>query len=427
MNDKLITIKVSDVKIKSNRFREEFSNIDSLAKSIQEVGQIVPIIIDQDNYLIAGERRIRAHQLLKKETIDAIVKTAYELDCDIVEIVENLEREDFNWQEKVLAIDRLHEILSVKNPEWNLRQTAEKAKKSLGALHQEITLAKTLKENPLIFEKCKNKSDALILMKKLMIDETLNEISKRAKHTNYGIKANDIIFHGSCLDLIKHVKDASVDAIISDPFYGIDIQDSKRHLSARGERIYEDSAENYISTMTELISSFTRITKPNSSVVLFCAIQHFYTLYKLLSDVGYQCDIQPAIWFRNGSPGQTQRPELFFARSYEVFIYGHRGNNTLLKQGQPNIFSYSAPVVTDKLHPVQKPLALMEEIITRFCLPGATILDPFAGSGTTLVAAIKRGCKSVGFELEERYFNMGIHRITTALAAKDGGSLAIIE
>jgi len=67
-----------------------------------------------------------------------------------------------------------------------------------------------------------------------------------------------------------------------------------------------------------------------------------------------------------------------------------------------------------KLHPTQKPLALMAWCLQ--WLPGATVLDPFMGSGTTGVAAIQLGRKFIGIEREPRYFDIACERISRAVA-----------
>ncbi len=59
-------------------------------------------------------------------------------------------------------------------------------------------------------------------------------------------------------------------------------------------------------------------------------------------------------------------------------------------------------------HPSPKPLAVMRWIIE--CLPGASILDPFAGSGTTFVAAKEAGRRAIGIEIEERYCEIAAQR-----------------
>lgn len=80
-----------------------------------------------------------------------------------------------------------------------------------------------------------------------------------------------------------------------------------------------------------------------------------------------------------------------------------------------------------KDHPVEKPISLMEELITRLCLPGYVVLDPMCGSASTLVSAIKRGCNPIGFELDERYFNISIKNVSDALRMKDAGKADLVR
>lgn len=67
-------------------------------------------------------------------------------------------------------------------------------------------------------------------------------------------------------------------------------------------------------------------------------------------------------------------------------------------------------------HPSQKPLALMEWLVATYSNPGDLILDPFMGSGTTGVAAVKLGRKFIGIEIDEGYFEIAKRRISEALA-----------
>ena len=70
-------------------------------------------------------------------------------------------------------------------------------------------------------------------------------------------------------------------------------------------------------------------------------------------------------------------------------------------------------------HPTQKPLGVMEWCIQQCKLDkGTTILDPFMGSGTTGVAALRMGCRFIGIELEPKYFEIAKRRITNELAQK---------
>ena len=106
--------KIQVHKIKRNRhqprkvFKED--EIKQLAESIRENGQIAPIVVRKidDNFeLIVGERRWRATQLLKKETINAVVIEADEKTSAVLSIVENVQREDLNSMEEAESLDRL--------------------------------------------------------------------------------------------------------------------------------------------------------------------------------------------------------------------------------------------------------------------------------------------------------------------------------
>ena len=106
--------KIQVHKIKRNRHqpRKVFNEdeIKQLAESIRENGQIAPIVVRKidDNYeLIVGERRWRATQLLKKETINAVVIEADEKTSAVLSIVENVQREDLNSMEEAESLDRL--------------------------------------------------------------------------------------------------------------------------------------------------------------------------------------------------------------------------------------------------------------------------------------------------------------------------------
>ncbi|MFV0382730.1 DNA-methyltransferase [Paracoccus sp. (in: a-proteobacteria)] len=70
-------------------------------------------------------------------------------------------------------------------------------------------------------------------------------------------------------------------------------------------------------------------------------------------------------------------------------------------------------------HPTEKPWRLMSQIIADFTNPGDTILDPFMGSGTTLVATARMGRRAVGIETNPAYFDIAVSRVTDAHRQKD--------
>jgi DNA modification methylase len=67
-------------------------------------------------------------------------------------------------------------------------------------------------------------------------------------------------------------------------------------------------------------------------------------------------------------------------------------------------------------HPTQTPLILMERFVRAMALPGMTVLDPFLGSGTTLVACAKHGRRGIGIEINPEWFDMACRRVEEAVA-----------
>ena len=426
----IVEIAVDVVKIADGRYRKEMGDVESLAESIKTVGQLVPIIVSDDMTLIAGERRLRAHKLLEKPTIRAVVETREDINKQIIEILENLERKDFTWQEQVMAIEDLHMMMkAVQGSRWSMRKTAEKIGLSKSGVITDLDLAQALKEAPDMFERCDTKKKALKALQKYKIDETMAEITLRRSKTDYGKSAKNHVFLGDCLNLIDKLPDHIVNAVISDPFYGIDIDKSKKFNTDETNipHIYDDSEKLYKDTMSVLISKLDRVMAKDSWVVFFCAIQHYYWLHEQLSKSGFHPDIIPAIWYKTGTSGQTNQPNTLFGRVYEPFIYAKRGDATLIKAGQPNVLQFPVVHSMNKDHPVEKPVSLLEEVIGRFCLPGHVILDPMCGSGSTLVAGIKRGCNPIGFELQEVNYNISINNVSEVLKMKDAGRMDLLN
>src|SRR5512137_996858 len=97
-------LNLSQVIVDANRFRREFKEVESLAESIKNVGLIQPIVLDENNNLIAGERRYRAHCLLGETQIKVVrmFDLTYKQKA-LVELEENIKRMPLTWQEECMA------------------------------------------------------------------------------------------------------------------------------------------------------------------------------------------------------------------------------------------------------------------------------------------------------------------------------------
>jgi site-specific DNA-methyltransferase (adenine-specific) len=115
-----------------------------------------------------------------------------------------------------------------------------------------------------------------------------------------------------------------------------------------------------------------------------------------------------AVWDKINSRPQKGR----FRQQAEFIAWASNGPMPVTRQAPilPAVLSYSGLNMPDRIHQTQKPLDLMRQIV-RICEPDGRILDPFAGSGTTLLAAALEGHDSVGIELSDAYYNAALTRL----------------
>lgn len=129
---------------------------------------------------------------------------------------------------------------------------------------------------------------------------------------------------------------------------------------------------------------------------------------------------RPCIWVKPDSTPQFngQMP----AMGYENFVcqWAGSGHSKWNAGGKRGVYTHltNQPDRTG-LHPTEKPLPLMMEILKDFTNSGEIILDPFMGSGTTGVACAKMGRKFIGIEMEEKYFDIACKRIEEAYQQPD--------
>ncbi len=164
----LVNISPDDIDI-PERFRQEDGDIQELSKSISERGQLQPIIIDQNNVLIDGHRRLLACKTLSRDVWATIRPSDGFVDRKVDELVSNVHRKDFTWKEECLAIDKLHQLLQQDkgmttigaSGGWGIKNTAKMIGKSVGHISDARKLAYWIKSEPEEFSKFDKKSEAM--------------------------------------------------------------------------------------------------------------------------------------------------------------------------------------------------------------------------------------------------------------------------
>ena len=120
-----------------------------------------------------------------------------------------------------------------------------------------------------------------------------------------------------------------------------------------------------------------------------------------------------AVWDKVASRPQKGR----FRQQSEYIVWGSNGKMPLERNVGclPGVFRYPNP--QNRIHVTEKPLQLMRDVV-QICEPGGRILDPFAGAGTTVLAAVQEGYEAVGIEMSDAYFQRSTERLKTALESE---------
>lgn len=239
------------------------------------------------------------------------------------------------------------------------------------------------------------------------------------------------LYLGDCREILPSL--GMVDAAITDPPYEREAHDPGRRLNGRtielkDRRIREiDAAPLDFEAMTpELRSAISleigRIC--GGWVIVFCQAEAVQTWRESLEAAGVAYR-RPMIWVKPDSAPQLSgdRP----AMGYESIVaaWAGAGRSQWNGGGRRGVFTYNKHDPgfghggSTNEHHTRKPLVLMQELVNLFTNRGHTILDPFMGSGTTGVAAVKMGRLFTGIELEQRYFDIARRRIDDALATPD--------
>ena len=152
-----------------------------------------------------------------------------------------------------------------------------------------------------------------------------------------------------------------------------------------------------------------RVAKDGAPIVIFIDWRQMGLLTTLLQWSGWRW-LGIAVWDKT----EACRPQMGrFAAQAEYIVWGAKGRLPAKRHvgTLPGVFRHRIEVPAKKHHMTGKPLALMEELL-QIVEPGGTVLDHFAGSGTTLLAAQNLGLAAQGIELSQHYHQVATQRLT---------------
>jgi site-specific DNA-methyltransferase (adenine-specific) len=206
---------------------------------------------------------------------------------------------------------------------------------------------------------------------------------------------------------LRDIPDRSIDIVEIDPPYAIDLQNTKKHNNtdiALSMQYNEIEQSTYLRFMDTLFKECNRVMSENSWLLCWFAIEPWIEpLHNLLNSNGFKTRRLAGMWYKGDGQLQTIQPGMYLANSYEPFFYAAKGSPSITKQGRSNVFNFKTVAPQRKTHPTERPIELIQEILSTFGWEGARVLVPFLGSGNTILAASNIGMTAFGYDLVQEY------------------------
>jgi len=208
------------------------------------------------------------------------------------------------------------------------------------------------------------------------------------------------VFNRDCLGALPEMASASIDAIVTDPPYAIPtvVAANRQGATNLGDLSIIESA------FRGLLNEFERVTTPTGRMFIFCD----QTSYPVIFRAAYGKMSTALLIWNKGRIGMGRE----FRKSYELIMHCWKPGTPIYSDGvgRADILSCK-PVGDERVHPAQKPVELLKQLLV---VCGDSILDPFAGSGSTGVACKELGKNFKGFEIDPDYCALARSRIERA-------------
>ena len=238
------------------------------------------------------------------------------------------------------------------------------------------------------------------------------------------------LHHGDSIELLQSLSEECVDLIFADPPYnlsnnGFTCHAGKRVSVNKGEWDKSRGVEEDFRFHNSWIEQCKRVLKPNGSLIISGTYHSIYACGYALQKQGWHF-INDICWYKpNASPNLSCR---MFTASHETLLWvrknkkaKHTFNYLAMKNGiwegdtlkkensqMRSVWAINTPKPREKTfgkHPTQKPEALLERIVLACSNEGDTVLDPFCGSGTTGVVAVRFNRYFIGIDADDNFLS----------------------
>jgi site-specific DNA-methyltransferase (adenine-specific) len=435
----MILIDLSDLVI-GTRQRTEFDQaaLNQLADSIAGKGGLLhpPVVYHNEEdskwHLVAGERRVRAMTALhasKREfkyagnivpTGKIPVSTLSDGTEEIVrfnaELEENIVRVDLSWGDKTRALAALHRMRQATNPTQTVLQTAKELhqkapEQPTEQLRKEIRMSRVV-EPHLANTKIANARNLNEAYQLVLQDEGASYQAEliRRKKKQATVSLSCSIRAGDSAQIMTQLDTGIYDLILTDPPYGIGAGAGGYRSRAVHHHNYEDTPEYAREILRLILVEGWRVCKPKANCFIFTDIKHFDWLQTYSAQMGWTPWRYPIIWQKSTSEGLVPWGRHGFAHTFDVIFWATKGQRGILRP-RVDILTYPRVMRNERVYAAEKPVPLLKEIIDLSTLPSDWVLDPCAGSGSTIVAAKELQRNALGIEIDTKIADLATVRV----------------
>jgi len=255
------------------------------------------------------------------------------------------------------------------------------------------------------------------------------------------------LYGGDCLEVLPQLPERSVDMIFADPPYnlsngGITCHAGRMVSVDKGQWDRSSGAAQDHEFTLQWLAACRSVLRDDGTIWVSGTMHNIYSVGFALQELGFKL-LNDITWFKpNASPNLSCR---YFTHSHETLIWAakspesrHVFNYNTMREiaggkqmrsywrdisadpDPPDVWIEGTPRREEKAHgkhPTQKPIALLSRVVLSSTREGDTILDPFAGSSTTGVAAIRHGRAYIGIENDPGYLGLSVQRLEETLTA----------
>lgn len=451
---------ISSIVIPPDRIREDTSAVqryidEDLAPSIVENGIIQPPVLhlesDGSFTLIAGWCRLTASKALGLTEIPYCTRQHMEEDERIaVELEENDCRLGMTWQERCLAIEKVHNKrrhkAQAEGDSWGVKQSGRLLGVSAAQVSNVLKVAEALRTGDTEISKASNISEAHKIFAARKEDDIISSLAasaglpspkkrkdsalpsssgidlssvlspsttsseseslvKKSMVTEDVVNLGEILFNMDNREWFDQQEDESIDLIYTDIPYGIDM-DNLDFGADDLERVSgaHDVEEN-LDQMPVFLANAYRVLGEQGYCLFWYDLAHHEKLLNWAEEVGFTVQPYPLIWCKE-HPVRNRAAGTWWTKSVEYVFVARKGTATLRRPQVRNwmLADGSAERKTQR-NPFSKPFAVSKWILEAVTVPGMTMCDPYAGEGSLVRCAMQMGLKVKAIEKEKHHFD----------------------